>query len=201
MKKDNSTLNYKISLRRWAVERQPPAFVLETHGGVGRLYEACYSKCGGVVFEKDARKAEFLAVQRPTWAVYENDSAKAICAGALKSYDPFDLVDCDPYGQPWEVLQGVFRSGRLADDCAIVVNDGLRQKLRVKGGWAVESMAPIVAKYGNDRLFDHYLAICREMLEGLCVVSGHAVVEWRGYYCGYHDDMTHYAAILKRGTT
>src|SRR5678815_1224206 len=87
MQKDNTSLAGKVAIRRSLLGQlaqlgQAP-IVLETHGGIGAIYRRCYSMVpSGVVFEKDPRKAEILAGQRPTWAVYESDCEKAIAAGA-----------------------------------------------------------------------------------------------------------------------
>lgn len=99
---DNSTFTEKVTLRRkaltlldeWGVDEP---VVMETHGGEGHLFDACYSHLGdGVVFEKDPIKVTRLARQRETWAVYKSDCVEAVRAGAGKQW-VVDLLDTDPY--------------------------------------------------------------------------------------------------------
>lgn len=136
-KKDNSTLARKVALRIAAVKRMAPgAPVLETHGGYGRLFERCYGDRRGVVFEKDRRKAAHLARQRPDWRVYEGDCLKPLSAGVGADM-AFGLIDLDPYGSPFDVMQAIFQGERraFAPTVQLVVNDGLRQKVGVGGSW------------------------------------------------------------------
>lgn len=201
MKKDNSTLAAKVSLRHRLLSLLSSPVVLETHGGTGRIGLRCYGAVErGVVFEKDPAKAEHLAVQRPTWAVYEADCLTALAAG-VGAHLPINLVDLDPYGEPWPVLDALFR-GPYAwpDTLGIVVNDGLRQKLRLSGGWDVHSMQGVVARYGNGAMHDNYLSICQELLQEKAAQVGYSLSRWTGYYTGYGQQMTHYAALLVRSS-
>ena len=93
----------------------------------------CYSHLDrGIVFEKNEAKAGLLGRQRPTWAVYEADSEYAISQGVGADL-PVNFLDLDPYGQPWGTLEAFFSSDReFPDSIAVVVNDGLRQKLGSK---------------------------------------------------------------------
>lgn len=200
MKKDNSTLRYKVSLRRNLLREIERPVILETHGGWGAVYARCYMGVEqGVVCEKDPDKAAALARQRPTWAVYECDCVSALGAGA-GSHLPVNFVDIDPYGEPWPVLDAFLNSDReLPDVLALAVNDGLRQKVAMNGGWDVESLTGIVSRYGAANTYDHYLDICRELVEEKAGQKGYSLARWAGYYCGANDQMTHYAAILTRG--
>src|SRR3972149_5544098 len=129
MKKDNSTIRLKVALRHRALKETPPGLmVLETHGGAGRIYERCYDARRGVVIEKKLEKAEHLAKQRPTWRVYQGDSVKALGAGLAKDVQ-FGLVDIDPYGSPWPVIEALFaKSRQWPQGVPAVLNDGVRQK-------------------------------------------------------------------------
>lgn len=173
--------------------------VLETHGGEGWLYRACYADCArGVVFETDEKKAAVLAGQRPTWAVYQGDCVRALRNG-IGNHLSVDLLDLDPYGEPWPALEAFFAAHRQwPDRMGVVVNDGLRQKLKMNGAWTVESMHRAVAKWGNDAMHDHYLEVCREEVSYLCAPAGYQIARWTGYYCGHAQQMTHYAAVLTR---
>lgn len=196
--KDNSTINRKVSLRRQALKRvSADALVLETHGGYGRIYERVYYKHRGVVIEKDPRKAAQLARQRPAWRVYNALAERSLAAGLAKDV-PFGLIDLDPYGSPFDVLDGLLKPGRaFADRVELVVNDGMRNKVRIGGAWHVHCLKNIVARRGND-LLDVYLEVARELVDELAARIGYAVASWTGYYCGHNNDMTHYHASLER---
>jgi hypothetical protein len=198
-RKDNTTLGQKVALRRDLLAHLPEPCVLETHGGLGRVWYRCYSDLTrGAVCEKDPGKAEALACQRPSWAVYEGDASDALLNGAA-AHLPINLVDIDPYGEPWPVLQAFFAHDRSwPDTLGIAVNDGLRQKLKANGGWSVGTMQAMVRRYGNGALYANYLDICRELVEHEAAQRGDTLALWAGYYAGYNDQMTHYAALFRR---
>lgn len=199
--KDNSTLSLKVSLRRNVLqELHAPAVVCETHGGYGHIYERCYrAAADGVVFEKDSAKVAFLARQRPEWAVYECDSTMAMTAG-VGSHLPVNFVDIDPYGEPWPVLDAflVGFGDRLPARWGIAVNDGLRQKIQLGGGWDVASLHEAAEKLGAATMYDEYLAVCRWLLEKKIASLGFRLARWAGYHCGANHGMTHYGAIMVR---
>lgn len=201
--RDNSTFTQKVTLRRkalkllaeWGIE-QP--IVCETHGGEGALFNACYAHLDeGVVFEMNAAKVDTLAKQRPTWRVYEADSAYALGAGIAGDM-PIHLLDVDPYGSSWDVIEAFFSSRRIfADQMLLAVNDGLRQKLQMRGAWDVEVLQDMVQRYGND-LHPMYLEVCREMLTEKAAYAGYTVDRFSGYYCGRNALMTHFLAVLSQ---
>ena len=202
-KLDNSTYQHKLALRRRALAlltevgiEQP--VVMETHGGRGELFKACYEHLPeGVVFETDNQKAAHLGKQRPTWAVYQADCVHAL-SGGVGAHLTVDLLDCDPYGEPWPVLEAFFTSQRsFAPVMAVAVNDGLRQKLAMGGAWDVASLQDAVQKHGND-LHPIYLEVCRELLEEKVAHVGYQVSYFGGYYTGAKQAMTHYLAMLRR---
>jgi hypothetical protein len=202
-KKDNSTLHQKIALRHraldmlesWGVDAP---VVMETHGGEGVLFNACYSHLhDGVVFEVDEQKISTLAKQRPTWGVYQADSAEALAEGAGKHW-VVDLLDVDPYGMTWDVIEAFFTSDRpFADRMILVVNDGLRKKLEAKGAWTVEYLAPIVRKYGND-IHPVYKEVAGELVAHFAAEAGYSVKQYVAYYCGHVLANTHYLVVLER---
>lgn len=173
--------------------------VLETHAGYGVLYDACYRgvECG-IAIDKNSDKAEFLAQQRPTWCVYEADCVAALEGGA-SNHLPVNFVDLDPYGEPWPVLDA-YMLGRdnFPARWVLVVNDGLRQKLKTGGAWSVGSLGNIVAHYGNGYVYENYLDICQEMIKEKAGKIGFNLTRWAGYHCGAMQQMTHYAALLER---
>lgn len=167
---------------------------LETHGGYGEVWKRVYSGIPrGVVIEKAAEKTAVLARQRPGWIVFEGRAEQVIGSGVLRGLG-VDFIDCDPYGSPWGVLTAALGSidGPLI---GVVVNDGMRQRLRIKQGWTSKALAEEVLRYGNERLFADYLEVCREKLGGLLAAAGFDLAWWAGYYTGHNHDMTHYGAV------
>lgn len=197
--KDNTTLGLKVALRRNLLAELPgPVFVVETHGGVGHVWERCYRDLDGTVFEKDAGKAAVLAKQRPTWAVYEGDCVPALRAGVGFHRTP-GLLDVDPYGEPWPVFDAFFAGGRdWPPVLGVAVNDGMIQKIKLGGGWDVASLADIVARIGATAVKADYLGACRLLLEEKAGQVGYTLARWAGYYCGTNGQMTHYGAVLRR---
>lgn len=110
-----------------------------------------------------------------------------------------NLIDIAPVGEPWPTLEGFFNSERpRAAQLAIAVNDGLRKKLRLQGGWSVHSLRGVIERYGNASLFGCYLDVCRWKLEQMGARQDYRMTHWTGYYCGAKNEMTHYAAVLER---
>jgi hypothetical protein len=200
VRKDNSEGHLKASLRLQARRMlSGPITMLETHGGMGHLWRAVFADVtSGVVFEVESRKAEALAVQRPTWSVYEADSRKALTAGAARHL-VFNLIDVDPFGDPWGTIEAIFTNDRpLAERIVITVNDGMHRKVKVQGGWSARSLQPAVRHFGNHGLNARYLEMCRWNMERLVSPAGYAIREWTAYHCGLSMTMTHYAALLCR---
>lgn len=199
MRKDNSTFSQKIALRQSLLDAMTePPIVLETHGGLGKIWQACYSDVAqGCVFEKDQQKAEVLALQRPGWAVYEDDAKTCLQAGAA-SHLAINFVDFDPYGEGWPFVEAFLLSERpKPDNLYFAVNDGLRQKLKLGGAWSTATLRLVVQKFGNN-LYPHYLGVCEYLLATKAADAGYDLLNFRGYYCGHARDMTHFAAVLKR---
>jgi hypothetical protein len=152
----------------------------------------------GIAFEEKPAKAERLAIQRPTWAVYEADCIRSIRAGVGKHLT-VNIVDIDPYGEPWKTIEAFFASERpFPPQLGLVVNDGLRMKLKLTGGWAVESLRPAVQEFGNSAMYPEYLMVVRWNLKRIAATRGYSLEHWTGYYCGHGDCMTHYAAVFER---
>lgn len=189
----------KISLRRNLLKEMSHPVILETHGGYGKIFELCYAHLlEGVVFEKDPDKASYLALQRPTWAVYEADCEIAV-RGGIGSHLAVNFLDLDPYGSPWEIIKTFFENWpEFPDRLAVAVTDGLRQKCRMQGAWSVRALAEMVAKYGNQVFYLNYKEICRELMEKKAARVGYRLERWAAYYCGFAGQMTHYGAILER---
>lgn len=200
--KDNSTFAQKAVLRREALAllaaRGVDPVVLETHGGQGKLYDACYADIPrGVVLERDESRALFLARQRPMWSVYCAESAAALLAGAGAHLE-ITLLDVDPYGECWPTLAAFFGSARpFAPRMVVAVNDGMRQYLATKCAWRSATLRPMVERYGND-LHPVYLEVCEELLRTHAAQAGYGIERFGGYYCGHNQAMTHFMALLER---
>jgi hypothetical protein len=199
VKRDNSTFAGKVALRKAALSRLGgPPVVLESHGGSGRIFGAIYRDVArGVVFEKDPRKAEVLAVQRPTWSVYEGDCVGPLALGA-GSHLEVNLLDVDPYGDPWPTLDA-FLGGRRprAPRLMLAVNDGLLHKIEIGGAWQCSSLGRAVARHGNN-LGARYLDVCRELIEEKAAPAGYRLAAFAGRRTGSHGRMAHYLAELVR---
>jgi hypothetical protein len=198
---DNSNYALKVELRLRALAElgSVTPVILETHAGAGKIFGRCYSFVqDGIAFETDVDKVSMVARQRPTWAVYQADCESALAAGA-GDHLTVNYVDLDPYGQPWPAIDGFWQSQRpRASRVVMVVNDGLRQKVRINGGWDVESLEHKVEKYGN-RLYAIYLQVAEELMREKAAAVGYKLTRWRGYYTGaMGGDMTHYAAVFER---
>ncbi len=201
MQRDNSTFKSKAKLRKKALAMLDAPCVMETHGGYGAIYDECYRSrdIPGVVFEQNPIKADALAKQRPTWAVYECDCVAAIGEG-VGFHVPVNLFDIDPYGSPWDVVDAIMgQARRLPATVVLAVNDGLRQKVQMNGGWDVAQLAPAVRRFGAASMYRKYLEVCEFLLQQKAVEAGYALDRFGGYYCGHGDNMTHYAALLRRG--
>lgn len=203
MKKDNSTKDQKALLRSkalHALSKFVTPIVLETHGGLGKLFAHCYSHIEqGVVIEKNPVKVQRLLLQRgATWAIYEGETEAALKAG-IGNHLPVNFLDVDPYGDPWPIIDAFLTSKRiLPEHLVIVVNDGLRQLVQRGGAWTTATLEDKVKKYGNSELNKRYLEVCRELMVERGVAKGYRMNGWTGYHCGRNGLMTHYAAMLQR---
>jgi hypothetical protein len=199
---DNLTLSQKVMLRQTALAAlggETPV-ICETHGGRGDVWAAVYSHVeDGAVFETDPDKSVLLAMQRPTWAVYEADVEMALAAGAA-GHLTFNYLDVDPYGSSWETLEAFFGSTRpRAPRMVVVVNDGLRFKAQSGSAWQVERLAPFVERYGNHAVHrDYPTRICRELMTQMAALGGYTMRTFESYATGRERKMVHMLAILEQ---
>ena len=184
-------------LKRMAAAGVAPV-LMETHGGYGKLYAACYADIvKGVVFDKDAEKAERLAMQRPTWAVYEADCEAALSHGA-GGHLTITALDVDAYGDSLTPIKDFMESERpRADRLWIVGNDGMRQNARLGDAWSVDILKPAVAHFGN-QIDKIYLDVCRWLVEMYAAKAMYKVEHFAGYHCGDKSQITHYMIELSR---
>jgi len=188
----------KLRIRRAAlalVEGTP--VVLEAYGGLGQVYRSLYNDIEqGVVLEKDPVKIDDLVQQRPTWAVYECDTPKALADGA-GSHLEINYLDIDPYGDPWPAIEGFFSSDRpRAKRLVIVVTDGMKRKINM-GAWQLKSFQDAVAVFGN-HFRDRYMEVCKWMLVRYAEKAGYKLVKFAGYRSGHLGQMFHYAGVMER---
>lgn len=197
-KTDHSTLQKKILLRRYIISQIENPVILEAYGGTGRIYSNVYSQIkSGVVIEKNSERTELLARQRPTWSVWQGDSIAAIKSG-VGSHLVFNLLDVDPWGDPWPAISAYISSPReLAPKFWIVVNDGLRKKTMLGGSWHTHSLDQAVLKFGNN-LFPIYDQVCKWIILNLAESINYELSRFFISYCGSGQTMTHYAALLAR---
>ncbi len=201
---DNSTLPRKVMLRQQMLaflRRMPdagPPVVLEAYGGYGAIWQRCYRDLPqGCVFEQQRHKGDVLCAQRPTWAVYVGDCAPALHAGA-GAHLPVNVLDLDPYGDPWPALDAFCTSERPRPPVlAIAVHDGLLQYIRRFNGGAHSSLAAWVPRYGAEGLADHYLEACQEQLRTTVAQAGYRLSHWAGMY-GRRTTTAHYLAVCVR---
>lgn len=198
-KSDNKGLREKLRLRREAMARLGVApLVCETHGGFGVIGGHLYRDLPrGVAIEKDEQKAARLARERPGWRVYEGDSTSALSRG-LAGDLPINLLDADPYGDPWPTIRAFLLSERERPQRIVVaVNDGLRRGLRIGAGWRYGSLKDAVLEFGAD-LHPVYLQVARWMLDQEAARGGYRMEDFRGFYGGHSQGMTHYYGVLER---
>ena len=197
--KDNDSIDDKVALRQVALSavRDKPV-IMKTHGGMGAIYDRLYYPYDqGVVFDKDSLKAQMLSQQRPTWCVYQADVEKALSLGA-GAHMEINYLDLDPYGDSWPTINAYFGSKRpFAKRMIVVVNDGLRQKIRAGGAWDSKTLEPIVLMWGN-QLWDKYLDACKVLLGMAIKDTGYEIKVFEGYYTGNGKKLTHFMAILER---
>ena len=197
--KDNKTFLEKSHLRRLMIQKVENPVILETHGGRGELFRRCYPHVAtGVVFEKDAMKAEVLVRQRPNWAVYESDCVWALKSG-VGSHLTANFIDCDPYGQAWQVLQAFFESDRpRADRVVLVVHDGIRNRIGRYGASDIALFQDVVSKIGETHLYRNYIEVCEDMLIEMVDPVGYDVEAFGGFYSKKDKNQTHFFAELTK---
>lgn len=148
-------------------------------------------------YRESARSNGFARAATPTWAVYEGDAPRLLSAGA-GAHVPVNFVDMDPYGSPWDAVDAFFSSNRpWPQRLVFAVNDGMRQKLQISGGWDVKCLQTVVRRHGS-RLYHIYLEVRRELMEEKSAQRGYSLGGWAGYYCGHNNGMTHYVAVLDK---
>ena len=62
----------------------------------------------------------------------------------------------------------------------------------------MEQLSAAVRYFGASSMYRKYLEVCEFLLQQKAVGAGYALDRFGGYYCGHGDNMTHYAALLRR---
>lgn len=198
-KRDHSTFKEKVALRRALLEelKKPPT-ILDAYGGRGLLYRACYDGLvsSGCVIDKDARKVELLARQRPDWVVVQGNSEALIDAGLMADVQ-FDVLDADAWGSPLRVVRG-FLNGerRYADIFWVVATDGIRLKLRAGG--KINLLEDMILDHSWEYVRKHYDSVLYESLQRDAAAIGFTPTFWRFYYTGHAKNMAHWAVCFER---
>lgn len=211
---DNSSLRFKVFQRQevakaLAAEGQPP-LVLECFAGFGILFGRAWRAClpdgaegsrpfpGGAAIDKERDKARHVARQRPDWIVAKGDNA-ALLANGFCNWLPFNVLDADAYGSPWDAVLAFLESERArAPELYILATDGLGYKLRVSGG--IRVLAPLVERYGERAVREQYHRMVQELLElhleriNAATGSRYALLEFRLHEGGR---LNHWTAKLR----
>jgi hypothetical protein len=198
LKKDNGSKFIKQAMRSKLLEKIDSPRILEAYGGKGELGKALYLQYPGVVFERDSLKTQYLAEQRPNWAVYEGDCVKAMAAGIGFHFRP-NFLDFDPYGSPWPAIRAAFAQGdKLDARVGVVVNDGLRRFAMLGRAWKSVDLAEYAKKLGNQGVHKQWVSVVRDIFDRVVWEAGFSVREWAIRSAGVGGQMTHYAAIIER---
>lgn len=204
-KRDNATLEHKVALRKRALDLLKadglPPVIMETHGGKGGVWKRCYPMVKqGTVFEKDPKKVDVLAKQRPTWAVYEADCVTALREGAGTHLE-YSLVDIDPYGGHWDALAAYLDSDRpFPPRWYAVINDGLKLAIQTGIAWKIDVMRPAVEHFGAD-LYPVYGEVCRWLWNRWATERGWRVEVLALLHAGVQGNMTHALLRWEKGGT
>lgn len=131
-KRDNGSLGAKAKVRRAVMF--DGASVLECFAGSGAMYRQAWSSAAfGACLDENSDKIHAAAMEREGWACYAGDTPRAIRHGFM-AHVPFDIVDVDAYGSPWESVRAwlVSRRSRAALT-VLVVTDGTWSRIGFAG--------------------------------------------------------------------
>jgi hypothetical protein len=120
---DNGSFTPKALLRSELRRELGSPTVLEGFTGEGRMYRAAWEGLRGATIDKDEAKVRDAARERPTWAVYQGDTERALRAGWM-AHHPFEVIDLDAYGSPWPFVRAWFAPRARAPRTVLVLTDG-----------------------------------------------------------------------------
>lgn len=137
MSTDNSDPRAKVLLRQWLLDQvggPKKAAVLELFGGLGHIFDDCYTQV------PKHMAFELRKVDRPTWLQGDNRTLLK-----NKVNDGWNLFDLDAYASPWTLANDICRmreDGRfaMALTCGIYrslntgsINGFVRQRIGLNG--------------------------------------------------------------------
>jgi hypothetical protein len=193
--RENKGFLDKIQTRKRALDmlRGDPV-VLEAYAGRGHLGKVVYDLEFGVATDIDEDAVVALSSSRPSWRVYQCDAVPAIAQG-LAADVPFNFIDLDPFGSPWEAYMAFWESEReRGDQVVVVAHDGMRLNAKMRTSWN-SVMADAVQVFGND-LGKMYLQACRWKAKKHLEVAGY---ELTGFF-GFEQDVNnaHWIVVSRR---
>ncbi len=134
----------------------------------------------------------------PCLACYSGDCVGAVAAGLVRD-QTISLVDCDPWGLPWDALTACFGAAGLADRVALAVTDGASMARAVDMVWgATGEFVEMVKRYGESALRRNYEQVSFQELERLAKGRDMIVSAWKWLERKGSNVIT-WAAILERG--
>lgn len=110
------------------------ALVLELFAGKGAMFRHVWSRAHfGACMDVEPEKVAAAAMEREGWACYKGNAIRALEHGFM-GHVPWDIVDIDAYGSPWEAVRAWFTSARdRATTTTLIVTDGVWSKFGVGG--------------------------------------------------------------------
>lgn len=193
-KADNTSLRFKVFQRNEVCVQIKHPRILECFGGYGVLYDRIWRKndATGAVIEKDAERARHLAEQRQKWVVVRGDCEIVLQAGFC-DWLAFDILDCDPYGEPWKAIRAFFGNRVYADAMFVVATDGLVYDLQ-RGARSL-MMRPFIEKYGREFVKVNYGMVAEELLTNIIKPRGFEVRDFKFHK---QNRLAHWTAKLER---
>lgn len=145
MPADNSDLSGKVALRRAALEAiGGPARVLDCFAGEGHMYEQAW-KGAERYLGIDQRFGRPAGDPRGECWRGEN----RLLVGRAMDREPWNLIDLDAYGSPWQLFKRVARSSH-ADRLVVTLTCGLSRSLCGNPArWARELSGTVALSYAG----------------------------------------------------
>lgn len=174
-KRDNGSMGAKIKVRRAVMF--DGATVLECFAGQGAMYRHVWNSASfGACMDYERSKIIDAAGERECWACYVGDSIKAIRHGFM-GHVPFDIVDIDAYGSPWETVHAWFISSRRrAPVTTLIITDGVWAKVKIAGMPKIllaSASEDRLNGWNRDRYFERVMTVLDQwsVMHGLEILS------------------------------
>lgn len=113
-KLDNASIPSKVAIRRWLLERMQisDAYVLDTCAGAGHVWDAMRAH----VRVRQWTRCDIRPRRGGTLGLAAADAVRAL------PLDTYNVIDIDPYGEPWDPFLAVLE--RLRKPTAIFLTRG-----------------------------------------------------------------------------